>query len=58
MVKCPQCSVSQYAAAPYVELPRCVACDTPLSRPKATSRSITKHMVDLARSASINRDSR
>lgn len=30
MSDCPHCGVRQYAAASYVEQPRCVACDSPL----------------------------
>jgi hypothetical protein len=58
MVNCPQCELRQYAAAPYLEAPRCVGCDTPLDAPEPRAPSTGRQIVDLTRPAAINPDSR
>ena len=35
MLECPHCGVRQYAAASYVEQPRCVICESALGRTKS-----------------------
>jgi hypothetical protein len=37
MLRCPQCGIRQYVAAPYVSHPRCVACDVTLAAAKSLS---------------------